>query len=276
MWTKRGEPLIPFPPSGDLVGFRDPYIIQRGDGAGKPWKLIVGSGIKGQGGTLLLYTSPTLLEGWFQPPCAMLLTTTVDVALATHGSAFVARWQMRSLVQKPLYDWPLMFTMMVAGWQYQGMFTQGKSRPCDDWDLGEMWECPFFVELPDTAGSGGDCFSDSYRLHTVKGWPCHGYMQVLTTGCMAEKQAAEEVDCPGTAHVLCISPYPHYRKDRPTNPCLYWVGACDGSTFNVEAAEGTRSQCSQDAQSDECPYTALGHLLCSSAACWMCMYPRGA
>ena len=37
---------------------------------------------------------------------------------------------------------------------------------------------------------------------------------------------------------MCISPYPHYRKDRPTNPCLYWVGQHSNDSFNVEEASG--------------------------------------
>ncbi len=39
-----------------------------------------------------------------------------------------------------------------AGWSCSGPFIKGKSRPCGEWDLGEMWECPFFVCLPHTAG----------------------------------------------------------------------------------------------------------------------------
>ena len=39
-------------------------------------------------------------------------------------------------------------------------------------------------------------------------------------------------------HVLCVSPYPHYRKDRPTNPCLYWVNSYNGDKFNVATASG--------------------------------------
>ena len=39
--------------------------------------------------------------------------------------------------------------LRLPGWKYCGSFIEGKSRPCDDWDLGEMWECPFFVCLPE-------------------------------------------------------------------------------------------------------------------------------
>ena len=28
---------------------------------------------------------------------------------------------------------------------------EGSSRPCDKWDLGEMWECPFLIAPPPQA-----------------------------------------------------------------------------------------------------------------------------
>ncbi|BDA48086.1 Fructan 6-exohydrolase [Coccomyxa sp. Obi] len=159
-WTKQSRPLIELPPPNEgLVGFRDPYIIQRGVD-GRPWQLIIGSGVKGKGGTLLLYTSDNLLSGW----------------------------------------------------KYRGSFIKGKSRPCDEWDLGEMWECPFFVCLPQTSAE------EQSSKETANG------------------NAREAAD--STAHVLCVSPYPHYRKDRPTNPCLCWVGQLSNDTFNVEDASG--------------------------------------
>ena len=62
-WTKQEAPIIEHPPQGEaLTGFRDPYIIQR-SGGGRPWKIAIGSGIKGSGGTILQYTSDHLLEG---------------------------------------------------------------------------------------------------------------------------------------------------------------------------------------------------------------------
>ena len=235
VWTKRKDPLIQFPPSQDLVGFRDPYIIQRGDGAGLPWKMIVGSGVKGQGGCLLLYTSPTLLEGWRSSP-SRLATLHRRCPHVLSCYIYLASLGTRVTTQPCLGDISLHGG---TGWQYQGMFTEGKSRPCEDWDLGEMWECPFFVELPHTSGGGGDCLFvlplETKRIRSLAG-PIGGLY--LMTGCAADEQAPQEESSSGAAHVLCISPYPHYRKDRPTNPCLYWVGACNGSTFNVEAAEG--------------------------------------
>lgn len=61
-WTKLDAPVIPYPPRSDLVGFRDPYIFARG-GAGRPWKMLLGSGVVGRGGTLLVYHAASLASG---------------------------------------------------------------------------------------------------------------------------------------------------------------------------------------------------------------------
>ena len=63
-WQKLMEPAIAAPPPGmKLTGFRDPFVIQRG-GGGKPWLLIIGSGIKGKShGTILLYQSDKAASG---------------------------------------------------------------------------------------------------------------------------------------------------------------------------------------------------------------------
>lgn len=89
-----------------------------------------------------------------------------------------------------------------AGWELKGDLTTGKTRPLGEHDLGVMWECPFFVPLqPDSS--------------------------IFTT-------ASQD----GT-HVLCVSPYPHHLKDRPTNTCLYWTGPLDtDARFNLEQASG--------------------------------------
>jgi len=39
-----------------------------------------------------------------------------------------------------------------VGWKFEGSLVEGKTKPCGEWDTGEMWECPFFVELPSSAG----------------------------------------------------------------------------------------------------------------------------
>ena len=62
-WTKLDEPAIAHAPEGKpLTGFRDPFIIQKG-GKGKPWRLIIGSGTKQHGGTILLYESNVPTHG---------------------------------------------------------------------------------------------------------------------------------------------------------------------------------------------------------------------
>lgn len=62
-WHKQEEPIIPHPPDNmKLTGFRDPYIIQQGS-PNQKWKMLLGSGIEGQGGTLLLYEATHLTSG---------------------------------------------------------------------------------------------------------------------------------------------------------------------------------------------------------------------
>lgn len=59
-WQKHnGNPVIPQRPRDDLEGFRDPFVWQEGNS----WYMALGSGIKGQGGTVLLYKSADL-EKW--------------------------------------------------------------------------------------------------------------------------------------------------------------------------------------------------------------------
>ena len=56
-WTKRPEPVIARPPEGMAVtGFRDPCPWREADG----WYLGVGSGVRGEGGCVLLYMSQDL------------------------------------------------------------------------------------------------------------------------------------------------------------------------------------------------------------------------
>ena len=71
-WAKLAQPVIPHSPPGmQLAGFRDPYVIRKG-GKGQDWHLLIGSGLKGQSGTLLLYKSKELQSG--NPPvCQGLL-----------------------------------------------------------------------------------------------------------------------------------------------------------------------------------------------------------
>jgi beta-fructofuranosidase len=59
-WKKLPEPVIATPPPGlDVTGFRDPALWREGEN----WMLILGSGVRGKGGMILLYTS-TDLRHW--------------------------------------------------------------------------------------------------------------------------------------------------------------------------------------------------------------------
>lgn len=59
-WKKISEPVIASPPPGlDVTGFRDPALWREGE----KWMLILGSGIRGKGGAVLLYSS-TDLRKW--------------------------------------------------------------------------------------------------------------------------------------------------------------------------------------------------------------------
>lgn len=60
VWRKHpSNPVIPAPPPGlDPVGFRDPFVWREADG----WYCVIGSGIEGEGGTILLYRSQDLVR----------------------------------------------------------------------------------------------------------------------------------------------------------------------------------------------------------------------
>lgn len=65
-WTKdERNPVIASPPAGlDVTAFRDHCVWREG---GK-WRQLIGSGIRGQGGTALLYESPDLREWTYVGP----------------------------------------------------------------------------------------------------------------------------------------------------------------------------------------------------------------
>ena len=62
MWQKRPEPVIAAPPEGlEIVGppdFRDPFVWREGE----RWRMVLGTGLVGEGGAVLLYESGDLLE----------------------------------------------------------------------------------------------------------------------------------------------------------------------------------------------------------------------
>lgn len=66
-WQKHpANPVLPAPPPGlEVTGFRDPYAFRGEDGL---WRILVGSGIRGVGGTALLYRSADLLHWQYLNP----------------------------------------------------------------------------------------------------------------------------------------------------------------------------------------------------------------
>ncbi len=66
-WQKHpANPVLHAPPAGlEVTGFRDPYAWRGADGL---WYILVGSGLRGQGGTALLYSSPDLSHWTYLNP----------------------------------------------------------------------------------------------------------------------------------------------------------------------------------------------------------------
>ncbi len=66
-WHKHpSNPVIPALPAGlELIGFRDPFLWQADDGC---WNMLLGTGIKGQGGAALLYQSRDLIDWQYLHP----------------------------------------------------------------------------------------------------------------------------------------------------------------------------------------------------------------
>jgi beta-fructofuranosidase len=77
-WTKYPDnPVIAAPPPGfDVLGFRDHAVWQEAD----TWYQVIGSGIRGVGGTVLLYRSADLRHwDYVRPICVGDRTTTGDI-----------------------------------------------------------------------------------------------------------------------------------------------------------------------------------------------------
>jgi hypothetical protein len=73
-WQKSSKPLIELPPVGlgQLAGWRDPFIVSRPGQMGcDEWVMLVGSGIKEVGGSVLVYKSSSLTEGGAQKGAVM-------------------------------------------------------------------------------------------------------------------------------------------------------------------------------------------------------------
>lgn len=140
--------------------------------------------------------------------------------------------------------------MWAAGWEFKGELPAGRSRPCGDWDMGAMWECPFLQPLrrpppPPQPLPGAAAGASAAAAQADAGGPAPEALAAGSSGvglggpacnggARRDGDAAE-----GAVHVLCVSPYPHSAPDRPTNPCLYWLGALTpDDRFLIEEAQG--------------------------------------
>ena len=64
-WEKTEQPFLAYPPPDmGLVGWRDPFIFEfKGQEGKQEWGMLLGSGIKGKGGAVMIYRSPSLHDG---------------------------------------------------------------------------------------------------------------------------------------------------------------------------------------------------------------------
>lgn len=102
-WRKAKSPVLALPPSNNLTGFRDPFVLQRG-GHGKEWIILVGSGIRDVGGAVLVYRSDDLTSGW-----------RCDGYLCKGDGATGAMWECPLLLElnsQPARRPPMLSTMM--------------------------------------------------------------------------------------------------------------------------------------------------------------------
>ncbi|EFJ50995.1 hypothetical protein VOLCADRAFT_88180 [Volvox carteri f. nagariensis] len=63
-WRKVPMPLMELPHTGQLTAWRDPWFVEQGDGRGREWTMLIGSGLKDGGGTALVYRTQDITRGW--------------------------------------------------------------------------------------------------------------------------------------------------------------------------------------------------------------------
>ncbi|PSC75140.1 Arabinanase levansucrase invertase [Micractinium conductrix] len=242
-WRKLPAPALALPPAGTrLMGWRDPFVYlgagsaipagsnsptahgsdgaaaaaqprQQGGasdgGGGSPatHRMLVGSGIAGQGGALLGYCKD----------CGGSSSTSVDggsssgaeggSSSADGGSSLAGGWR---------YTGPVCSAADLAGsaaaLASHGASEQAAAVATMEVELGEVWECPLLCRLPRHPGSGG-------------------------SGGATEAEAEFEQQ---QLWLLAVSPYPHSPASVPSNPVLYWIGRLseDGARFDLGTAAG--------------------------------------
>ncbi|WP_298405717.1 glycoside hydrolase family 32 protein [uncultured Chloroflexus sp.] len=132
-WQKWPEPIIPMPPSDlDLLGFRDHSVWREDDG----WCMLIGAGIRGQGGTALLYRSSDLRRWEYGGP--LLVGDAGQFAPIWTGTLwecpdFFAIGQEHVLICS-VWDQRPYYTIAMRGNYYGGRFTPQTIHKLDDGD----------------------------------------------------------------------------------------------------------------------------------------------
>jgi beta-fructofuranosidase len=120
------SPLIAAPPPGlEVEGFRDPCVWQEG----KIWYMTVGSGIKGQGGAVLLYRSSDLIHWEYRYP---LLIGDIEKK-KPFPTGFM--WECPQLIRLWAKDLLILSAMIAPGEKYTigylGKYENGTFTPID-------------------------------------------------------------------------------------------------------------------------------------------------
>ncbi|KAG2484235.1 hypothetical protein HYH03_016970 [Edaphochlamys debaryana] len=154
-WRKVPMPLMELPHTGQLTAWRDPWFVEAGDGAGREWTMLIGSGLKGAGGTALVYRSADITRG---------------VSAWSRLPQLSPRAWLKSCC--PLSVW-LVFMHAPAGWRFEGHLCSWPNP-----GTGICWECPFLVQLQPLPLCGHVC--PTIDLAAVAAAPAAAATRALT------------------------------------------------------------------------------------------------
>ncbi|KAL3140314.1 hypothetical protein ABBQ38_004579 [Trebouxia sp. C0009 RCD-2024] len=248
MWSKREEPVLPMPPPDmPLVGWRDPYIfeIKGKQGNGREWGMLMGSGLKGQGGAIMIYRSESLYGGWrydgmlcqadnvetgamWECPLLLELTQTETKPKLSEQST----GGIQSINDSHTH----LATPSGKAPTFRETHTQGgqtdKAVESQPGNFQESFGRSEPQPVASTSGkaaatAGGGVSLLSRQLGDIS---LGSREDCANAGADPQQAAAQQQH----THLLCISP------DAPINPVLYWLGAFDqqNTKFVLEGAKG--------------------------------------
>lgn len=152
-WRKSVVPILSLPPPGiKLSGWRDPYIV--GSSVKHPehgWTMLMGSGIKNQGGTVLVYRGNRLDDGEtpiLQHSCERLwynlVLTCADVfhkmqwlQLVVHTCISVIEHMLCLHIRMYNFETCPNHLLLCAGWLLAGELCSGHEK--DGMGTGIVW-----------------------------------------------------------------------------------------------------------------------------------------